>query len=84
VVSIALARTGFVLLSTISSKTLPPCSNDLIEVLEDNLAHLASQSRRAVVLEILNDIETIRVPPIPALRIPLTACTCIGSLPSFE
>jgi hypothetical protein len=31
VVSIALAKTSLVLLSTISSKTLPPCSNDLIE-----------------------------------------------------
>ena len=67
VVSIALAKTGFVLLSAISSKTLPPCSNDLIEVLKDDLAHLASQTRRAVVLEILNDIETIRVQPILCL-----------------
>ena len=42
VVSIAFAKTGFVLLCTIFSEMLPPGSDDLIEVLEDNLAHLAS------------------------------------------
>jgi hypothetical protein len=33
-VSIAFANTGFVLLCTIPSKMLPPCGNDLIEVLK--------------------------------------------------
>jgi hypothetical protein len=84
VVSIAFAKTGFVLLSTIPSEMLPPGSNDLIEMLKDDLPHLASQTRRAVVLKILDDIETLRLQPLLAQRLPFTACTCIGSLPSFE
>jgi hypothetical protein len=71
VVSIAFANTGFVLLGTIPSEMLPPSGNDLIEMLKNYLAHLASQTRRAVVLKILNDIETVRVQPILALCIPL-------------
>jgi hypothetical protein len=71
VVSIAFAKTGFVLLCTISSEMLAPRGNDLIEVLKYYLAHLASQTRRRVVLEILNDIETVRVQPILARRISL-------------
>ena len=58
VVSIAFAKTGFVLLRTIPSEMLPPSSNDLIEMLKDSLTHLASQTWRAVVLKIRNDIET--------------------------
>jgi len=46
VVSIAFARTGCVLLGTISSKTLTPCSNDLIEMLKNDLTHFAPQTRR--------------------------------------
>jgi hypothetical protein len=61
VVSIAFAKTGFVLLSTIPSEMLPPSNNDLIEMLEDDLAYLAPQTRCAVVFELLNDIETIRM-----------------------
>ena len=38
-------------------------------MLKDYLTHLASQTRRAVVLKILNDIEAVRVQPILALRI---------------
>ena len=61
VVSIAFAKTGFVLLSTIPSEMLPPRNNDLIELLEDDLAYLAPQTRSAVVFELLNHIETIRM-----------------------
>jgi hypothetical protein len=45
VVSIAFAKTGFVLLCTIPSEMLSPSSNDLIEMLKDYLSHLASQTR---------------------------------------
>ena len=71
VVSIAFAKTGLVLLCTISSEMLPPGRYDLIEMLKDDLTHLASQTRRAVVLKILNDIETVRMQPILALCISL-------------
>ena len=75
VVSIAFAKIGFVLLCTIPpriSKMLPPCNNYLIEMLKDYLAHLASQTRRAVVFKILNDIELVRLQPILVLfAIPL-------------
>ena len=71
VVLIAFAKTGIVLLCTIPSEAFPPGNHDLIEMLENNLAHLASQTRRAVVFEILNDIETVRVQPIFALGVSL-------------
>src|ERR1017187_1048661 len=71
VVSIAFAKTGFVLLCTIPSEMLPPGHNDLIKMLEDDLAHLASQSRRRVVFKILDDIETVRMQPVLALCISL-------------
>jgi hypothetical protein len=71
VVSIAFANTGLILLSTISSKMLAPCRDDLIEMLKDNLSHLAPQTRRAVVFKILGDIETVRMDPILALGISL-------------
>ena len=71
VVSIAFAKTGFVLLCTIPSEMLPPGDNDLIKMLKYDLAHLASQSRRAVAFRILDDIETVRVQPILALCISL-------------
>src|ERR1017187_8197339 len=67
VVSIAFAKTGFVLLCTIPSETFPPRNNDLIEMLKDYLARLASQTRRAVVFEILDDIEAVRMKPVLAL-----------------
>ena len=38
VVSIAFAKTGFVLLCTIPSEMLPPNNNDLIEMLKDHIA----------------------------------------------
>src|SRR5947207_1084857 len=66
VVSTAFAKTGFVLHCTVTSKMLPPSSNDLIEMLKNYLAHLASQTRRAVVCKILDDIVTVRVQPILA------------------
>jgi hypothetical protein len=74
VVSIAFAKIGFVLLCTIPSEMFPPGNNELIEMLEmleNYLAHLASQTRRAVVFKILDDIETVRIQPILALRISL-------------
>jgi hypothetical protein len=42
VVSIAFAKIGFVLLCKVPSKMLTPCGNDLIEMLKNYLAHLAS------------------------------------------
>jgi hypothetical protein len=69
VVSIAFAKTGFVLLCTIPSETLPPGINDLIEMFEDYLTHLASQTRRAVVFKILDDIEMVWLQPVLALSI---------------
>ena len=48
---------------------LPPGSNDRIEVLEDDLTHLAAQSWRAVVPEFLNNIEIVRMNPALALGI---------------
>jgi len=47
VVSIPFANTGLVLLCTIPSKMFSPGSNDLVEMLEDDLTHLAFQTRRA-------------------------------------
>ena len=60
-VSIAFAKTGFVLLRTIPSEVLPPGNNDLIEMLKDYLAHLTPQTWRALILEIRDDIETVKV-----------------------
>src|SRR5690242_20092954 len=71
VVSIAFAKTGFVLLCTISPEPLPPCSYYLIEMLKDDLTNLAMQARRAVVLKIFNDIETVGMQPILTLGITL-------------
>jgi len=63
---------------------VPPSGNDLIEVLKNDLAYLAPQTRRAVVFKLLRDIEAVRMQPILALRISLHRMPCIGSLPSFE
>jgi hypothetical protein len=84
VVSTALAVMGLALLSTASSKMLAPCGDDLVEMLEDDLPYLASQAWRAVEFKFLSDVETVRINPILALCISFIACTCIGSLPSFE
>ena len=46
VVAIALANTGFVLLCTMFSKMFPPSRDDLVKMLKDDLAYLASQTRR--------------------------------------
>ena len=54
-----------------TSKMLVPCGDDLVKMLEDDLAHLASQTWRAVVLEILGDIEPFRMDPILAFGISL-------------
>lgn len=59
VVSMAFANTGLVSLCTIFSKMFPPGGNDLVKVLEDDLADLASQTRRTVVLELLQDVEAL-------------------------
>ena len=58
-VSIAFGKTGSLLLCTIFSEILSPRGYDLIEMLEDDLTHFASQTRRAVVLIILHNIEAI-------------------------
>jgi hypothetical protein len=71
VVSIAFAKTGLVLLCTISSETFPPSSYDPTEMLKYDLTDLASQTRRAVVFKILNDVEAVRLQPILALCISL-------------
>jgi hypothetical protein len=47
----AFASTAFVLLRNVASEMLLPGSNDLIEMLEDDLPHLASQPRCALVLK---------------------------------
>lgn len=49
----------------------PPSNNDLVKMLKDDLAYLASQTRRTVAFEFFNDIETVRLQPILALRISL-------------
>jgi hypothetical protein len=49
---------------------LPPSGNDLIEMLEDYLTHFA-QTWRAVILEILGNIETVWMQPILAFCISL-------------
>jgi hypothetical protein len=49
----------------------PPGNHDLIEMRESDLAHLASQTRCAVVFKLLNDIKAVREQPILALRISL-------------
>jgi hypothetical protein len=64
VVAIALANTGFILLSTVLSQVFPPSRHDLIEMLKNDLAHLPPQPRRAIVLELLFDIEGLRVQPL--------------------
>ena len=46
-------------------------TNDLVEMLKDDLAYLASQTRRAIVFELLSDIEGARMEPVLALRISL-------------
>src|ERR1022692_3894985 len=71
VVSMAFAKTGFVLLCTMPSEASPPSNNDLVEMLKDDLAYLASQTRRAIVFELLSDIEAARMEPVLALRISL-------------
>jgi hypothetical protein len=63
VVSIAFAKTGFVLLCTIPSEMFPPSKNELIEMFKDYLPHLALQTRRAVVFKVLDDIEAVRLQP---------------------
>ena len=70
-VSIAFAKTGFVLLCTIPSKVLPPSINDLFEVRKNYLSHLASQTWRAVVFKFFDDIETVGLQPILAFCISL-------------
>ena len=42
VVAIALANTGFVLLSTMLSQVFAPGRHDLVKMLKDDLAHLSS------------------------------------------
>jgi hypothetical protein len=71
VVSMAFANTGPVLLCTISSKMLAPCGDDLVEMFEDDPAHLPSQAWGAVVFKILSDVEKIGMDPILALGISL-------------
>src|ERR1035441_9564778 len=58
------SATGFVLLCTMPSEASPPSNNDLVEMLKDDLAYLASQTRRAIVFELLSDIEAARMEPV--------------------
>jgi hypothetical protein len=71
VVSIAFANIGLVLLCKFASEMLPPSGNDLIEMFKDYLTDFASQTWRAVVLELLDDIETVWMQPGLAFRISL-------------
>jgi hypothetical protein len=66
VVSIAFAKTGLVSLCTSFSEMFPPSHYDLIEMLKDDLADLAPQTRPTVVLILLKNIETLRLQPILA------------------
>jgi len=84
VVAMAFAQTGFALLCTMPSEAFPRSCHDLVEMLKDNLARLAPQPGRAVGLELLMDIEGVRSSEYLHSASPFTACTCIGSLPSFE
>ena len=65
---IALARTGVVSLFTIFSEMFPPSRNNLIEMRKYDLLDLAPQTRRTVVVELLDYVETLREQPILALR----------------
>lgn len=71
VVSIAFAKIGLVLLCKVSSEVLTPSGNDLIEMLKDYLAHFASQTWRALVFKVFDDIETVRVQPVLAFCLSL-------------
>jgi hypothetical protein len=84
VVSIAFAKTGFVLLRTIPSETFPPGNNDPIEMLKDYLAHLAPQTRRTVDSKSSTISKRSGCSQYLHFASPFTACTCIASLPSFE
>ncbi len=84
VVSMAFASTGFVLLCTMPSKVFAPSRDNLVKMLKDDLAHFAPQARRTVVFELLVDIEASGCSQYLHSASPFTACTCIGSLPSFE
>jgi hypothetical protein len=66
-----LARIGMILVDIGSSKTAAPGRADLIEVGEDNPPDLAAQSRRAVVFELLFNVEAIGVDPVLAVGIAL-------------
>jgi hypothetical protein len=66
-----LARIGMVLVDIGSSKTAAPRGADLIEVGEDNPPDLAAQSRRAVVFELLFNVEAVGVDPVFAVGIAL-------------
>lgn len=57
----ALAKTGFVLLCTVPSKMFPPSGNNLIEMLKNDLAHLAPQTRCAIEFKLLGDVEELRI-----------------------
>jgi len=80
VVSIAFAKTGWVSLCPIFSEMFPPGDNDLVKMLKDDLVDLASQTWGTVVLELLQDVEGLR----------LAANTCTPrspysmQVPSFE
>jgi hypothetical protein len=71
VVSIAFANIGLVLLCKFASEMLPPSGNDLIEMFKDYLTDFASQTWRAVVLELLDNIETVWMQPVLAFCISL-------------
>jgi hypothetical protein len=84
VVSIAFAKTGFVLLSTIPSEMLPPSNGDLIEMLEDDLAYLAPQTRGAVVFELSTISKRSRCSQYLHSASPFTACTALVHCPCSE
>lgn len=77
-VSIDFANIGLVLLCKFASEMPPPGGNDLIEMSKDYLTDFASQMWCAVVLELLDDIETVGCSQYLHSASPLTACTCIG------
>jgi hypothetical protein len=78
-ISIALALTGSVLIGTMTSEVIFPGRGDFVDMLEYDLTNLTSQTRGEVVLEFLDDIETIWVQPVFAHRIALDRVNMHGA-----
>jgi len=78
VVSIALAVIGSVVCIASTSELLFPRFHDQIEVIEDDLAHLAAQARGEIVGPRLFDLVKIGPKSVFAFRVPLAAVDVHG------